>query len=88
MDRHSAASVAKPGSSSPRTEASTFTISPLDVGSLAVRPGCMADVEHERQVLLLACKLVLGRIRTGQVPIGATYEYALEAAIKSAEPRK
>lgn len=67
------------------TDASTFVITPADVGSQAVRPGVSIQLEQERAALLLSAKLVLGRIRAGQVAIGAPYEHALEAAIRMAE---
>lgn len=84
MERHTVAAVAKPGFT-PRTAEATFVISSLDVGSQAVRPGCMADLEQEREVLLLAAKLVLERIRRGGA-LDSICEYALDAAIKQARP--
>ena len=71
--------------STPATDAAKFTITQRDIGSEAVRPGHMAELEEQRQVLLLAAKLVLGRIRVAKIQIGATYEYALAMAIKQAE---
>lgn len=69
------------------TDAATFTITALDVGSQAVRPGCMAELEQERELLLQAAKLTLSRIRSGRNPIGATYEFVLDAAIRMVEAR-
>lgn len=68
------------------TEASTFTITEVDVGTLAVRPGCMAEVEQERLLLLSAAKLILATLRAKK-PIGASYEFILEAAVRAAEAR-
>ena len=68
-----------------RTAGATFKITFLDIGSPAVRPGCMAAIEEERAVLLAAAKLVLKRIRDGKINIGAVQEYALESAIRLAE---
>ena len=67
------------------TERSTFTITALDVGSPAVRPGCMADLEAQHQLLLVAAKGVLNRIQAGNFHVGAVFEYALEQAIKTSE---
>lgn len=72
----------------PNTVSATFEITARDVGSLAVRPGNMAELEQERDALLLACKLALSRIRTANVPIGAHYEFLLEAAVKATEARR
>lgn len=74
-------------SEAPRTTAAKFVITPLDVGSEAVRAGHMADLEERHQVLLLSAKLVLERIRKGGVAIGAPYEFALQAAIQVAESK-
>lgn len=71
----------------PKTEEATFTITALDVGSPAVRPGHMADLEAENRVLLAACRTVLHRIRSSGIAIGAAYEYALQAAITAAGRR-
>jgi hypothetical protein len=71
----------------PVTDSARFVITARDVGSDAIRPGIAAQLEQERAVLLLAAKLVLGRIRAGQVGIGAAYEHALATAIKAAEAR-
>lgn len=85
MDRHTAAAVAAPAPKNPKTEASTFTITALDVGTYACRPGAMAELEQDRAQLLTASKLVLERLRQCNIMIGAHFEYALEAAIKLAE---
>lgn len=69
----------------PQTEAATFVITPKDVGSKAVRPGVMAELEQERRVLLLACRTVLNRIQGSKIAIGAHYEFMLESAVKAAE---
>lgn len=47
---------------SPDTEAATFTITAADVGTRAVRPGCMADLEQQRDVLLIAARVALKRV--------------------------
>lgn len=73
-------------SETPKTDAATFVITAKDVGSPAVRPGHMAELEEHRQAMLLTCKLVLRRVRKGNIPIGAAYEMALEYAIKACEP--
>lgn len=67
----------------PKTDAATFVITTRDVGSKAVRPGLMAEMEEERKVLLLTCVTILNRVRGSNVPIGATYEFMLESAIKA-----
>jgi hypothetical protein len=69
----------------PATDAARFTITSRDVGTEAVRAGNMAELEESRMVLLLAAKLALGRIRAGNIAIGAPFEYALDRAIKMAE---
>ena len=68
----------------PATDAAKFIVTERDVGTEAVRVGHMAELEEQRQVLLLAAKLILGRIRAGQIQVGAVYEYALSMAIKQA----
>lgn len=68
-----------------RTDEATFTVTILDVGSQAVRHGVAKQLEEERTALLLAAKLVLGRIRAAKIEIGSPYEFALEAAIRLAE---
>jgi hypothetical protein len=74
-------------SRTPKTAEATFTITAVDVGSEAVRPGHMAELEVENRVLLEACKAVLHRIRSGGIAIGATHEYMLHAAITAAGRR-
>lgn len=69
----------------PITERSTFTITALDVGSPAVRPGAMAELEQHHQLLLRTSKAVLTRIQNGNIQVGAVFEYALERAIRIAE---
>lgn len=69
----------------PKTVSATFEITPLDVGSRAVRPGHMAELEQERDALLLVCKLALRRLQSQNVSIGAPYEALLEFTIKAAE---
>lgn len=88
MDRAAfeAAAPGKPSLTS-ITEASTFAITAADVGTLAVRPGCMAEVEQERHLLLVASKLILATLKAGK-QLGSTYEFILEAAIRAAEARK
>lgn len=71
----------------PQTAAATFTITPRDVGSEAVRPGHMADLEERHQVLLLSAKLALRRIQASGAGIGAETEHALKVAIQMAEER-
>lgn len=71
----------------PLTAAATFRITGLDVGTEAVRPGCMAEVEEGRHVLLSAAKIVLRRLREGHISIGAAHEAALENAIRVVEER-
>lgn len=67
----------------PKTDFAQFTVTPRDVGSQAIRPGHMAELEQERQVLLLAAKLTLKRIRAGKV--SEMDACGLEAAIRIAE---
>jgi hypothetical protein len=83
MGRRTVAAVAKSGFT-PRTAEATFVITALDVGGTAVRPGWMADLEHERNTLLAATRLVLGRLKAGQ-PVEAPYQEALEVAVRMAE---
>lgn len=71
-------------SRTPKTAEATFTITVKDVGSPAVRPGNMAQLEEERQALLLVCKATLTRVRSGN-GISAAHEFMLEAAIKAVE---
>ena len=68
-----------------KTQESTFVITPKDVGTEAVRPGCMADLEERLEVLLTAAKLVQQRLEQSKIAIGAPYEYALKAGIRVAE---
>lgn len=68
------------------TDSSTFTITEMDVGTLAVRPGCMAEVEQERFLLLAAAKLIVATLKAGK-PLGASYQFILEAAVRAAEAR-
>ena len=84
MERASAAAV---GMGTPITDSATFVITLLDVGSRAVRPGVMGDIELERAALLIAAKAVLRHIREGKVAIGAVQEMALETAVRIAEKR-
>lgn len=72
----------------PLTDAARFVITPKDVGSDAVRPGLMAELEHERYLLLCAARVALAHIKAGNIGIGAGYEFLLEAAVKVAEERK
>jgi len=67
------------------TERSTFTITQLDVGSRAVRPGVAEQLEQERNALLVAGKAALAKIRESDIRIGAAHEFALEAAVRMAE---
>lgn len=85
MDRFQGKIAERPGLKTPLTDSARFTVTKLDVGSEAVRPGLMAEIEQERQMLLLAAKLVLGHVRAGGIPIGAAHELALENAIRIAE---
>lgn len=72
--------------STARTEDSTFTITALDVGTQAVRRGCMAVVEEERNVLLAAAKVALHRLQSRKpADMDGVAEFALEAAVKMAE---
>jgi hypothetical protein len=80
-----AAAQGKP-SLTPITESSTFAITQKDVGTLAVRPGCMAEVEQERLLLLNAAKLILATLKAGK-PAGPSYQFILEAAVRAAEAR-
>jgi hypothetical protein len=68
------------------TESSTFTITAADIGTLAVRPGCMAEVEQERLLLLNAAKLIVATLKAGK-PVGPSYQFILEAAVRAAEAR-
>lgn len=72
-------------SEAPKTDAVKFLITPRDVGSEAVRPGHMAELEERYQVLLLSAKLTLNRLRQSGARVGAETEYALAMAIKMAE---
>ena len=72
----------------PITAGATFTITPLDVGSDAVRPGCMADLEQQHALLLIAGRAVLKRIQARKIEVGAVFEYALERAIQICETPK
>lgn len=83
MQRHAAEVTEKPAT--PKTDAATFTITARDVGSKAVRPGHMAELEEERKVLLLTAITVLNRIRGSNIQIGAPYEFMLESAIKTVQ---
>ena len=84
MDRARAAAVKQP-SSTPITDGARFTITPLDVGSEAVRPGMMADVEAHRQALFVAAKIVLQRHNAGQSTLDAVSQHALDTAVRIAE---
>ena len=66
------------------TEASKFTITASDVGTEAVRPGCMEDLEQQRNVLLAAARMALKRIEDGGGDAVATV--ALRAAVAAARP--
>lgn len=72
----------------PLTDGARFTVTAKDVGSEAVRPGLMAELETERAVLLSAAKIALAHIRKGDVGIGAPYELLLSAAVALAEAPK
>lgn len=76
---------AKQPHQTPVTNSATFVITSADVGSAAVRAGIAVQLEQERAVLLLAAKLILGRIRGGQIQIGEPYETALSSAIRMVE---
>lgn len=67
----------------PKTDFAAFTITPKDVGSQAVRPGHMAELEEERQVLLLAAKMAYRAMKSGVVTEADTLR--LFAAIRIAE---
>lgn len=77
--------VTQPHNHNPITDAARFVVTPLDVGSDAVRPGCMANIERDRQALLIASRMVLNRLRDGNIQIGAAYEFALQTAVTMAE---
>jgi hypothetical protein len=81
VDRAKAAAVARP-STTPKTDALKFTITPKDVGSEAVRAGHMAEMEEQRQVLLVAVRLVLERARSGKATLDSISQFALETAEK------
>ena len=68
-----------------KTQESTFVITPKDVGTEAVRPGCMADLERRNAALIAAAKLLLNRVRESNISIGATYEFVLQNAVDRAE---
>ena len=85
MDRLNSAALSNPAVETPRTAEATFTITPLDVGTKAVRPGHMADMEQQRDVLLIAAKLALKQIQGSGIRIGGQFEFALAAAIQIAE---
>lgn len=85
MDR-AAFEVTRGVRATPRTNESSFIITALDVGSAAVRPGCMAEVEEERNLLLVAAKVALNRLQDRKpILMDAIAECALETAIKTAE---
>ena len=69
----------------PKTEGAKFVVTELDVGTVAVRHGHMADLEERHQVLLAAAKLVLTRVGEGKAVIGAAHEWALRCAIAMSE---
>lgn len=66
------------------TEASKFTITAKDVGTEAVRPGCMADLEQQRNLLLAAAKMARKRLQDGGGDALALT--ALNTAIAAARP--
>ena len=86
MDRAAAAVTAKP-SSTPITEGARFRITDLDVGTEAVRPGCMAVLEDHRKVLLTAATVALHRIKSSKAPSDAVTQYALQTAIDTVTQR-
>lgn len=67
------------------TDASTFLITALDVGTPAVRPGVAAQLEQERTVLLIAAKAILAAAKTGAVQLGARHLAVLDTAVRVAE---
>lgn len=71
-------------SRTPKTDVAKFTITARDVGTEAVRPGHMAELEEQRQALLLAAQIVLQRGRRGQSKLDSVSEHVLETAIKVA----
>ncbi len=84
MDRAREAAVKKRRTTT-LTEGAKFTITALDVGTDAVRPGMMADLEAQRQALLVAAKLVLMRHNAGQSSLDYVSQHALDVAVKIAE---
>ena len=69
----------------PKTDFAAFTITAKDVGSPAVRLGHMAELEQERQVLLLTAKLILQRAKNGQATLDSVSEFSLGSAVKVVE---
>ena len=84
MDRASAQAV-RQTSNTPKTDEVRFLITARDVNTEAVRPGHMAEMEEQRQVLLVAAKLVLQRAEAGKTTLDAISQFALESAVKMAE---
>lgn len=66
------------------TEGATFTVTEKDLGTQAVRPGCMAELEDQRDVLLAASRMALARLETSEGDALAVI--ALRAAIAAARP--
>ena len=72
-------------SNTPKTDEVRFLITVRDVGTEAVRPGHMAEMEEQRKVLLIAAKLALLRAQRGKYELDGLTQFALEAAVKMAE---
>lgn len=71
-------------SSTPRTDAAKFEITKLDVGSAAVRPGQMADLEERLKAILVAAHLIRARL----IAVGGLtpeHDLILKAAISVGE---
>ena len=67
-------------STTPKTDELKFVITPKDVGSEAVRAGHMAEMEEQREVLMVAAKLVMQRAAAGNATLDAVSQNALEVA--------
>lgn len=74
MDRANSAVAQQPA---PLTAAATFKITLLDIGSPAVRPGCMGAIEEERAALIVALRGALEVIYSaGELADSAQYRDA------------
>jgi hypothetical protein len=85
MDRfQGVAEGTKSAVATPLTDAARFTITKLDVGSEAVRPGLAADLEQRADAAARSAARP-EPLRAGQNRHRRLHEFALEQAIKLAE---